>query len=202
MTRSLSELIGLLKELPGIGEKSAQRIARYILKLRNNEAQRLSSAILAARIQTHACERCGNLTEDVLCRICSDSSREKYEICVVEEAFDIPVIENSGVYRGQYHVLGGVLSPVDDVSPDSLRIKELLERTKKENIREVILAISATTEGEATASYIAEILKGSGIRVSRIARGIPVGSDIGLADEVTIEKAMRGREFMNESGNG
>lgn len=194
MTHALGELINQLKELPGIGEKSAQRIARYILKLKDDEAKRLSEAILSARGRTRFCIRCGNLTENELCSICSDRMRTQTEICVVEDSFDIPVIERSGVYKGLYHVLGGVLSPLEDVSPDGLRIAELLARVKEENTKEVILATSATTEGEATSSYIAERLQSSGVRISRIARGIPVGTDLGLADEVTIGKALRGRE--------
>ncbi len=194
MNTALARLIEELKKLPGVGEKSAQRIARHILKLSTQEAHKLSQAITRAQELTHACRRCGNLTETELCQICSDKTRNGTEICVVEEAFDIPLIERVGEYKGLYHVLGGVLSPLEDISPDELRIAELLDRVKEEDIKEVILAISATTEGEATAMYLAQRLKGLGIRVSRIARGIPVGTDLGLADEVTISKAFRGRE--------
>ncbi len=197
MTQALAELINQLRELPGIGEKSAQRIARHILRLKDEEAKRLSAAILSARGKTRLCERCGNLTEDALCSICSDRMRSQTEICVVEDSFDIPIIERSGVYKGLYHVLGGVLSPLEDISPDELRINELLTRVKGEGTKEVILATSATTEGEATSSYIAEKLQGSGVKISRIARGIPVGTDLGLADEVTIGKAFRGREHIS-----
>jgi len=196
---ALARLIQRLKELPGIGEKSAQRITRYILRIKREEAAELSEAILAARDKTRTCKRCGNLTEDELCEICKDPSRVQTEICVVEEAFDIPLIERAGVYKGLYHVLGGVLSPMEDVSADELRIAELVERVKQKGTKEVILATSATTEGETTALYVAGQLKGMGIRVSRIARGIPAGTDLGLADEVTISRALSGRKSMNST---
>ncbi|MCK4232397.1 recombination protein RecR [candidate division WOR-3 bacterium] len=196
---ALARLIQRLKELPGIGEKSAQRITRYILRIKREEAAELSEAILAARDKTRTCERCGNLTEDELCEICKDPSRVQTEICVVEEAFDIPLIERAGVYKGLYHVLGGVLSPMEDVSADELRIAELVGRVKQKGTKEVILATSATTEGEATAIYVAGQLKGMGIRVSRIARGIPAGADLGLADEVTISRALSGRKSMDST---
>ncbi|MCK4334943.1 recombination protein RecR [candidate division WOR-3 bacterium] len=196
---ALTRLIQRLKELPGIGEKSAQRITRYILRIKREEAAELSEAILAARDKTRTCERCGNLTEDELCEICKDPSRVQTEICVVEEAFDIPLIERAGVYKGLYHVLGGVLSPMEDVSADELRIAELVGRVKQKGTKEVILATSATTEGEATAIYVAGQLKGMGIRVSRIARGIPAGADLGLADEVTISRALSGRKSMDST---
>lgn len=194
MSSALRRLIEQLKSLPGIGEKSAQRIARHILRLTPQEALKLSEAITDAQEYTRACSRCGNLTEEELCQICSDQTRVQTEICVVEEAFDVPLIERADVYRGLYHVLGGVLSPLEDVSPAELRIAELLERVAKEGTEEVILATSATTEGETTAMYLAQRLKELGVSVSRIARGIPVGTDLGLADEVTISKAFRGRE--------
>ncbi len=196
---ALTRLIQRLKELPGIGEKSAQRITRYILRIKREEAAELSEAILAARDKTRTCERCGNLTEDEFCEICKDPSRVQTEICVVEEAFDIPLIERAGVYKGLYHVLGGVLSPMEDVSVDELRIAELVERVKQKGTKEVILATSATTEGETTALYVAGQLKGMGIRVSRIARGIPAGTDLGLADEVTISRALSGRKSMDST---
>jgi len=196
---ALARLIQRLKELPGIGEKSAQRITRYILRIKREEAAELSEAILAARDKTRTCERCGNLTEDELCEICKDPSRVQTEICVVEEAFDIPLIERAGVYKGLYHVLGGVLSPMEDVSADELRIAELVGRVKQKGTKEVILATSATTEGEATAFYVAEQLRGLGSKISRIARGIPAGADLGLADEVTISRALSGRKSMDST---
>jgi len=187
-------LIERLTQLPGIGQRSAERIARYILKQPIEETRKLSLALVEARDRIGFCTRCGNLTEEELCNICTDASRHQALICVVEEAFDISVIERAGVYSGLYHVLGGVLSPLEDISPAQLRISELLKRVMQEKIDEVILATSATTEGEITASYIAQELAGKGVRVTRIARGIPVGTDLGLADEVTISKALRGRE--------
>ncbi len=196
---ALTRLIQRLKELPGIGEKSAQRITRYILRIKREEAAELSEAILAARDKTRTCRRCGNLTEDELCEICKDPSRVQTEICVVEEAFDIPLIERAGVYKGLYHVLGGVLSPLEDISPEALLIRELVERVKSEKPEEVILATSATTEGEATAFYVAEQLRGLGSKISRIARGIPAGADLGLADEVTISRALSGRKSMDST---
>jgi len=196
---ALTRLIQRLKELPGIGEKSAQRITRYILRIKREEAAELSEAILAARDKTRTCERCGNLTEDEFCEICKDPSRVQTEICVVEEAFDIPLIERAGVYKGLYHVLGGVLSPIEDISPEALLIRELVERVKNEKPEEVILATSATTEGEATAFYVAEQLRGLGSKISRIARGIPAGADLGLADEVTISRALSGRKSLDST---
>jgi len=196
---ALTRLIQRLKELPGIGEKSAQRITRYILRIKREEAAELSEAILAARDKTRTCERCGNLTEDEFCEICKDPSRVQTEICVVEEAFDIPLIERACVYQGLYHVLGGVLSPMEDISADELRITELVGRVRQEGTKEVILATSATTEGETTALYVAGQLKGMGIRVSRIARGIPAGADLGLADEVTISRALSGRKSLDST---
>lgn len=196
---ALARLIQRLKELPGIGEKSAQRIARYILRIQDKDATGFSQAILEARSLTRNCKRCGNLTEDELCEICSDPSRVQTEICVVGEAFDIAVIERAGVYKGLYHVLGGVLSPIEDVSADELRIAELVGRVRQEGTKEVILATSATTEGETTAFYVAGQLKGMSIRVSRIARGIPAGTDLGLADEVTISKALSGRKSLDST---
>jgi recombination protein RecR len=196
---ALTRLIQRLKQLPGIGEKSAQRITRYILRIKREEAAELSEAILAARDKTRTCERCGNLTEDEFCEICKDPSRVQTEICVVEEAFDIPLIERAGVYQGLYHVLGGVLSPMEDVSADELRIAELVGRVRQEGTKEVILATSATTEGETTALYVAGQLKGMGICVSRIARGIPAGADLGLADEVTISRALSGRKSLDST---
>lgn len=194
MSKTLARLILQLKQLPGIGEKSAQRIARYLLTTSEAEASDLSSAILQAREKIKSCKRCGNFTEDEFCSVCSNHSRTQTEICVVEDPFDIALIERAGVYNGLYHILGGVLSPLEDVSAGQLRIPELLERVAREKTTEVIIATSATTEGEATALYLAQQLKELGVRVTRIARGIPVGSDLGLADEVTIGKAMRGRE--------
>ncbi len=200
MTPALKKLIAYLKGLPGIGEKSAQRIARHLLKIPHEEAANFSQAIIEAHIQIKTCVRCGNLTEDELCSICNNPSRIQKEICVVEDPFDISVIERAGIYKGLYHVLGGVISPLEDISADQLQIKELLDRVKRERTKEVILATSATTEGEATAIYIAQLLKETETKVSRIARGIPVGSDLGLADEVTIGKAFEGREGLL-SGN-
>ncbi|MBN2380706.1 recombination protein RecR [candidate division WOR-3 bacterium] len=197
MSQALARLIERLSELPGIGIKSAERIARHILKSSPDDIRKLTDTILEACQRVHACKRCGNLTEEELCSICSNPARLKTEICVVEEAFDIPIIERAGVFKGVYHVLGGVLSPLQDVSADKLRIGDLLDRVDREEIHEIILATSATTEGEATAHYIARQLRGKGIRVTRIARGIPVGTDLGLADEVTISKALKGREDLN-----
>jgi recombination protein RecR len=199
---ALARLILNLKGLPGIGEKSAQRIARCILLLDSDDAFALTEAIVQARTLTRTCKRCGNLTEDEVCSICTDSARTQNEICVVQEAFDIAVIERAGVYEGLYHVLGGALSPLEDISADELNIAGLLERVRAANIKEVILATSATTEGETTALYVAAQLKGSGVCVSRIARGIPVGADLGLTDEVTISKAIRGREILEGGEQG
>ncbi len=179
--------------LPGIGRKTAQRIGFYILKSTNNEIEALVKSLIEAKQKLHFCPECFNLTEDKICEICQNSSRDHNLVCIVEDAADILSIERSGKYLGIYHVLGGVLSPIDNIGPDALKIKELVARVEKNNFKEIIIATNPTREGEATAYYLVKILKPYKTNISRIARGLPIGSDLDLADETTISEAFDGR---------
>ena len=179
--------------MPGIGKKTAQRLALYILKSDSDSVANLVKAIEELKTRLRFCSRCFNLSEDELCGICKNDKRDKKLICVVEEASDVIAIEKTHEFNGLYHVLGGVLSPLSGIGPDSLKIKELLKRFENENIGEVILAINPDTEGETTALYLARLIKPFGVRVSRIARGLPVGGDLEFADEATIGRAVIGR---------
>jgi recombination protein RecR len=193
MKESLDRLINALIELPGIGRKTAQRIALHLLRDRDDEARNLVRALTDARERLHPCPRCFSLTEGELCSVCSSSNRDHSLVCVVEETGDVLTLEQAGQYRGTYHVLGGVLSPIDNVGPDELHIAELLTRATTEGICEIIIATNPTTEGEATAVYLARKLKPVGSLVTRIARGLPVGSDLELADGETLARAFEGR---------
>ncbi|NPV14618.1 recombination protein RecR [candidate division WOR-3 bacterium] len=193
MSQTLEKLITVLSRLPGIGKKSAQRIAFHLLK-NPSLSQELEESLTRARQHLRLCSICFNITEDEVCAICADANRNPRTICVVEEPADVLVIEQTGQYRGRYHILGGVISPLDNVPPESLHIKELLARVQKEGITEVIIATNPTTEGEASAIYIAQLLKPLNIQVTRIARGLPVGSDLELADRETIARALEGRQ--------
>ncbi len=190
---SLQALIDEFARLPGVGKKSAQRMAIHILKKPKEQAQRLSDALLATKERLTICKKCFNIAEGGDCPICSDPKRDTRIICVVEQASDILPLEKSGAFRGLYHVLGGVLSPLDHKNESDLRINELVERVKIGNITEVIIATNPTTEGETTAMLVAQMLKPSGVKVTRIARGIPVGSELEFADEVTLTRALEGR---------
>lgn len=192
MRRSLERLVDALVRLPGIGRKSAQRIAFHLLKDPAGAAE-LGEAMADARRLLHTCPECFGLAEADLCDICSDASRDQSLVCVVEEPSDVLAFEQAGLFRGRYHVLGGVLSPIDDVGPDDLHIRELVDRAVAGGVGEVVVATNPTTEGEATAVYIARLLRGSGVTVSRIARGLPVGADIELADVETITRSYEGR---------
>ncbi|ACX53205.1 recombination protein RecR [Ammonifex degensii KC4] len=191
--RPLARLIEELKRLPGIGSRTAQRLAFYLLSAPPEEALRLAEAIKEAREKTFYCSVCGNFTDIDPCSICSDARRDKGIICVVEMPRDVVAIERAGCFKGVYHVLHGVLSPLDGVGPDKLRIQELLQRLQEGEVREVILATSSTTEGEATALYLKRLLKPLEVKVSRLAYGLPVGAEIELADEETISRALEGR---------
>jgi recombination protein RecR len=182
-----------LSKLPGIGKKTAQRLALYILKSNNDYAESLVKAIKELKTKLRFCSRCFNLSIDELCDICKNEKRIKSIICVVEEASDVIAIEKTHEYNGLYHVLGGVLSPLAGVTADDLKIKELIKRFANEEIQEVILALNPDTEGETTALYLAKLIKPMGIKVTRIARGIPIGGDLEFADEATIGKAVSGR---------
>jgi len=190
-------LVSKLTDLPGIGKKTAQRLAFYIMKLDKEEALSLAQAIEDVKRKVTHCSSCFNLTEVDPCTICSDPKRDRSVICVIENPSDVNAIEKAGVYRGVYHVLGGALSPLDNIGPEELRLHELEERLN-DSIKEVIVATNPTVEGEATAVYIASRLVKSGVRVSRIARGLPVGGDLELADRVTLARSLEGRLDMLE----
>ena len=182
-----------LSKLPGIGKKTAQRLALHMLKNEQASVDKLVKAIADLKIKLHFCKRCFNITEDDLCEICKSVKRDTTKICVVEEASDVIAIEKTNEYNGLYHVLGGVLSPLSGVTANDLKIKELLTRFENENISEIILAINPDTEGETTALYLARLIKPLNIKVTRIARGIPIGGDLEFADEATIGRAMLNR---------
>jgi recombination protein RecR len=191
LRRSLEQLVAALVKLPGIGRKTAQRIAFYLLK-QPDVAREMAESIVEASSKLRPCPVCFSLTEERQCDVCSDPTRDHSLVCVVEEPADVLTLEQSGQHRGAYHVLGGILSPIDNVGPDDLHVKELLARAAV-GVREVIIATNPTTEGEATAIYVARQLKATGVRVTRIARGLPVGSDLDLADTETILRALEGR---------
>jgi recombination protein RecR len=188
----LGRLVAELQRLPGIGQRTAQRLAFHLLRTDDDEAKALADAIREMKEKVGLCEVCFNLAEGPRCRICEDGSRERSLICVVEEPGDVIPIERTHEYRGLYHVLGGALSPIDGIDPEDLRISELLERARGDEVREVVLATNPTTTGEATALHIAEALRGS-VTVTRLASGLPVGADLEHADEVTLGKALSGR---------
>lgn len=191
-TDSVNRLITLLAQLPGIGRKSAGRLAFHILKARREEALELAEAIRDIKDKVGFCSRCNNITEEDPCYICTDPKRDNSVICVVEEAMDLAALEKSECYRGVYHVLGGRISPLDGLGPDDLKIKELLGRLG-DDTKEIIIATNPNVEGEATALYLAKLLKPMGVKITRIARGLPVGSDLEYADGVTLSRALEGR---------
>jgi recombination protein RecR len=192
----IARLIDELRKLPGIGQKTAQRLAYNLLRRSSEDAERLSRAIREVKEKIRYCSRCNNFSDQDPCNYCTNPSRTQEIICVVEEPHDILPIERTREYHGQYHVLHGVLSPINGIGPDDLKLKNLLERLREGNVREIILATNPNVEGEATAIYLAKLLKPTGVRVSRIALGLPVGSDLEFADEVTMSKALEGRREM------
>ena len=189
----IQTLASRLARLPGIGNKSALRLAYHILDMSEDGAKELADAIINARSKVQACKICGAYTDVDPCAICSDKSRRKDIICVVAEAKDVLAMEKMREYHGQYHVLGGVLSPMNGIGPSDLRIDELLKRIKEQGVSEVIIATNPDVEGEATSSYIARIIKQNGVRVTRIAHGIPIGGNLEYIDEMTLFKAIEGR---------
>ncbi len=189
-------LIDELGRLPGIGPKSAQRIAFHLLKLPTEDAGRLAEAIQEAKRRVQFCERCFNVSEGTLCGICADERREVGVLCVVEEARDIMALEKTGEFRGRYHVLLGAISPIEGIGPEQLKVRELLMRLEAEQIREIIICTNPNIEGEATAMYLARLLKPIGIEVTRLASGLPVGGDLEYADELTLGRALEGRRSM------
>lgn len=191
--KPLNKLISELGKLPGIGGKTAQRLALHILSLRDEDAFALADAIRKAKEGMTFCSVCGNLTDNDPCAICSDERRDRSILCVVESPKDVIAMEKIREFHGCYHVLHGVISPMDDKGPDDINLKSLITRLRDERIKELIIATNPTIEGEATAVYIARLIKPSGIRVTRIAHGIPVGGDLEYADEVTLLKAIEGR---------
>ncbi len=192
-TKSMERLISLFTKLPGIGQKSAERLAMHILKSSKEDAKALSEAILSLKDTVVFCRNCYNLSDGELCRICSDPARDKTAILVVESPKDVVAIEKTGTYRGLYHVLLGAISPLDGVGPDELKIKELMRRIKTETTKEVIIATDADIEGETTALYLSKLLKNQGVKISRIAYGLPVGSHLEYADQATLARALEGR---------
>ena len=190
---ALQRLLDELGRLPGIGPKSAQRIAYYLLEADAEEARRLAHAILEVKQQVHFCPVCFSYATRERCDICADSSRDRTSICVVSEPRDVQAIERTGTYRGLYHVLGGVISPMDKIGPDQLHVRELLSRLASDEVGEVILATNPDVEGEATAAYISRLIKPMGVKVTRIAHGVPVGGELEYTDEVTLLRAFEGR---------
>ena len=191
--KPLNKLINELSKLPGIGGKTAQRLAFHILGMEDNEALELAEAIRVAKTSMSYCSVCGNLTDTDPCAICSDDTRDRSVICVVESPKDVVAMEKIREFRGYYHVLHGAISPMDGVGPDDINLKSLIVRLQDEAVKELIIATNPNIEGEATAMYIARLIKPSGIKVSRIAHGIPVGGDLEYTDEVTLLKAIEGR---------
>lgn len=194
--RALQRLLDELGRLPGIGPKSAQRIAYHILSADEEEARRLARALVDVKEQVHFCPVCFNYATREECDICSDSSRDRARICVVSEPRDVGAIEKTGSYHGLYHVLGGVISPMDKIGPEQLHVRELMERLASTEVEEVILATNPDVEGETTASYLARSIKPLGIGVSRLASGLPVGGDLEYADEVTLGRAIEARRTL------
>ena len=191
--KPLNKLIAELSKLPGIGGKTAQRLAFHILSLSTEEAKALADAITEAKESMHYCSVCGNLTDSDICSVCSDPARDHGTICVVESPRDVSAMERVREYKGVYHVLNGAISPMDGVGPEDINLRSRIVRLQENDVKEVILATNPNIEGEATAMYIARLIKPAGIKVTRIAHGLPVGGDLEYADEVTLSKAMEGR---------
>jgi len=192
-TPPIARLVEELSGLPGVGPKTAQRLAFHLLKVPRQEAASLAEAIVEAREKVTFCTRCFNFAQGELCEYCMDERRDPNLVCVVERPQDIVAIERTGEFRGLYHVLGGAISPIDGIGPEELKVRELMERIRKDEIREVIVATNPRVEGEATAIYLANLLKPLGLKVMRIASGLPVGGDLEYADEITLGRALKGR---------
>ncbi len=195
-TPPVQTLIDELGRLPGIGPKSAQRIAFHLLKVPADDVARLAHALTDAKARVRFCDRCFNIAEDVLCPICLDDNRDTSVVCVVEESRDIVALEKTGEFRGRYHVLLGAMSPLEGIGPEQLKIRELLTRIDPEGITEIIICTNPNTEGEVTAMYLARLLKPLGLTITRIASGLPVGGDLEYADELTLGRALEGRRPM------
>ena len=193
----IQDLIDELGRLPGIGPKSAQRIAFHLLDADPDDVRRFAATLVEVKAKVHFCSICGNVTVDTECRVCSDPRRDLSVICVVEESKDVIAIERTREFRGRYHVLGGAISPIDGIGPDQLRIRELVQRLNDPGITEVILATDPNLEGEATATYLTRQLSPLGLKVTRLASGLPVGGDLEYADEVTLGRAFEGRRLLD-----
>lgn len=193
---AIQDLIDELGRLPGIGPKSAQRIAFHIIQSERVDISRLADVLRTVKERVKFCTECGNISEEELCRICRDPRRDQTLICVVEESKDVIAIEKTREFRGKYHVLGGAISPIDGIGPENLRIRELMVRLAATEIQEIIIATDPNLEGEATATYLSRLLKPLGIKVSRLASGLPVGGDLEYADEVTLGRAFEGRRMV------
>ena len=191
--RPLARLVGELEKLPGIGPKSAQRLAFHILRLGEDEARQLSEAISEVKQKIRTCQVCFNFTDQPVCDLCRNERRDKRLICVVAEPRDVMAMERTNEFRGRYHVLGGVISPLEGVGPEMLRVRELLTRIQEDDVREIIIATNPTVEGDTTAMYLARLIKPLGVRASKIAYGLPVGGDLDYADQATLVKALEGR---------
>ena len=189
----IESLIEAFSKLPGIGKKTAQRLAFHVLDMEDGEVEQLSKAIIEAKRSIRYCKYCTNITDQEVCSICSDSHRDRSVLCVTEDPRDVVAMEKTKEYKGLYHVLHGAISPLEGIGPEEIKIKELLLRLQQEEVKEIILATNPNIEGEATAMYISKLIKPMGIKVSRIAHGIPVGGDLEYIDEVTLTKAMEGR---------
>jgi len=192
----IQRLIDELARLPGVGRKSAQRLAFHLLTVEEEDARRLARAVVEMREQVHLCRRCFNVTDGDECSICRDLRRDASVVCIVERAQDIVVVERTREFRGRYHVLGGAISPIEGIGPERLRFGELLARVRAEGITEAIVATNPTVEGDTTALYLARVLKPEGVRVTRLASGLPVGGDLDYADELTLGRALVGRQEM------
>ncbi|MEG1437004.1 MAG: recombination mediator RecR [Oscillospiraceae bacterium] len=193
---ALSKLIEQFERMPSVGRKSAQRMAFYVLSMSKDDAKAFANAIVDAHEKIHKCKICCNLTQDDICSVCNNDARDKSIVCVVEDPRDVMAIERTHEFNGTYHVLHGVISPLNGIGPDQLSLKQLLARMNSDEVKEVIMATNPTVEGEATAMYISKLLKPIGIKTTRLAYGVPVGADLEYADEVTLSRAMEGRRVM------
>ncbi|GAH57674.1 unnamed protein product [marine sediment metagenome] len=191
--KSVENLINEFRKLPGIGPKSAKRIVFFLLKLSHSDIVKFSRNLIEMKEKVKFCSQCYSLTEEDICHICRDQSRDRKKICIVEEVSDVIIIEKTGEYKGLYHIIGGLLSPIENVGPDEIRVPRLLERVKASNIEEVIIALNPTVEGESTAMYLKKILAPFGVKVTKLASGLPVGGDLEYADEITIGRAISDR---------
>lgn len=194
--KPLARLVGELEKLPGIGPKSAQRLAFHLLRIPRDEARQLSDAILEVKERIGVCSQCFNYTDQPVCEICRNDRRDRSLLCVVAEPRDLLAMERTNEFSGRYHVLGGVISPMEGIGPEMLRIRELMERIESDGVKEVILATNPTVEGSTTALYLAKLIKPFGVRVTKIAFGLPVGGDLDYADQATLVEALEGRREM------